>query len=156
MTINVTPPGVKSYFTTTLTKADITAGGATAWTTANSGLTLFTVTGASWLRVYGIIGATAFTSTGGLGTLAVGALGTTQLFLPTSAVNAVGAQFGANTIWVGATPLLRAAVPLLANLTWVLNNGTPIILTVATADMTAGAITVYCDWIPVSAGASVS
>lgn len=126
-----------------------------AWTQGNSPLTLFTVTGTVFARVYGIVGGTAFTSTGGLGTVSVGAAGTVQLFLPTTAANAVGAQLGIGTVWVGATPLVLAAVPLLGNLTWAFINATPIIATIATADMTAGAITMYCDYVPISAGSGV-
>lgn len=149
------PAQYKPYQTTTYTKAAIQTGGAAAWLTTSSPLTLFTVTGTVLCRVYGVVGATSFTSASDLGTLSVGVAGSTQLFIPTSAVsNAVG-QFAVNSIWVGATPTLLGAVPLLANLTWVYVNGTPIIVTIATQSMSAGAVVMYCDWIPISSGATV-
>lgn len=151
----VLPALYKPYQTAVYTKAAIAAGGAAAWTTANSPLTLFTVTGTVLCRVYGVVGATVFTSTGGLGTLAIGAAGVTNIFTAAATVSGAAGQFAIGSIWVGATPTLLAAVPLLGNLTWAFVNGTPIILTIATADMTAGAVTVYCDYIPLSAGAGV-
>ncbi len=149
------PSAYKPYLTATYTKAAVEAGGAAAWLTTSSPLTVFTVTGTVLARVYGVIGATAFTSASDLGTVSIGVAGAIQLFLPTSAVtNAVG-QFAIGSIWVGAAPTLLGAVPLLANLTWAFVNGTPIIVTIATQSMTAGAITLYCDYVPLSAGASV-
>ncbi len=115
----VLPAIYTPYNTASLAKANVSAGGASAWTTANSPLTLFTVTGSVLCRVFGIIGATSLTSTIDLGTLAVGVTASTQLFIPTSAVsNAVG-QFAIGAVWVGATPTLLGAALLVANLTWV-------------------------------------
>lgn len=139
----------------TYTKAAIEAGGAAAWLTTSSPLTVFTVTGTVLCRVYGVVGATAFTSTIDLGTLSIGIVASTQLFLPTSAVNAVATQFGIGTVWIDATPTLLGEAAVASNLTWAFVNGTPIIVTIATQSMTAGAITLYCDYLPISAGASV-
>lgn len=151
--VSVSPLPTKNYYSTPKTFADVTAG--TAWTTGNSPITLFTVTGTVLCRVYGVVGSTALTSTGGLGTLQVGIAGSISLMLPLSAANGAAGQFAANAVWVGATPTALGAVPLLANLTWAFINGANVILTVATASMTAGSITMYCDWVPISAGASV-
>lgn len=153
--ISVGPQPLGGYNTATFTKAAVASGGATAWTTANSPLTLFAVTGTVLMRLYGVVGATALTSTGGLGTLSIGVATSVQLFLPTSAVSGAGGQFAIGATWIGATPTIGAAIPLLANLTWVYNTANNVILTVATADMTAGAITVYANWVPLSPGATV-
>lgn len=148
------PAFYKTFNTATLSVPNVTTGGA-SWTTAHSPVTLFTVTGSVWLRVYGVVGATALTSTGGLGTLSIGISGTVGLYLPLSTVSGAAGQFAIGSVWVGATPTLLSAVPLLANLTWAINNGANVILTVATADMTAGAMTIYADWMPISSGATV-
>lgn len=153
--ISVGPQPIGGYNTASYIKPAVQNAGATAWTTANSPLTLFTVTGAVKCQVYGVIGATALTSTIDLGTLAVGVAGATQLMLPTSAVSNAASQFAIGSVWVGATPTLSGAVPLLANLTWTFVNGTPIILTIATQNMAGGAISMFCNWIPQSAGATV-
>lgn len=153
-TIITTPTLPKAFNTASLAKADVTNGTTTvAWTTANSGLILFTVTGAVLARIYGVVTATAFTSTGTTGTLAVGNAGNTQLFLPTTTAN--GTNLVANTAWVDNAPTLLGKVLVAANLTWVALNGGTVILTIATNNMTAGGMTLYCDWIPVSAGATV-
>lgn len=153
-TVSTGPTPIGGYFTKTFSKPDVTAGGATAWTTANSALTIFTVTGTVFMKVYGVVGGTALTSTGGLGTLQLGVAGSTGLFLPLSAVSAAG-QFAIASTWVGATPTIGAVVPLLANLTGIYNTAQNVILTVATADMTAGAMTLVANWIPITAGATV-
>src|SRR3954471_10900154 len=93
----------KGFNTAILTKADVTNGtGTVAWTTANTGLTLFTVTGAVLARVYGVA-STLITSTAGTGTLAVGITASTGAFLAATTANGT-TNFIANSIWVGTTP----------------------------------------------------
>lgn len=152
--INSTPTLPKGFNTASLAKADVTNGTTTlAWTTANSGLILFTVTGSVLARVYGVVTATGLTSTGTTGTLAVGNAGNTSLFLGTTTAN--GTNLVANTVWLDTAPTVNGKVLSAANLTWALVNGGTIILTIATNNMTAGGMTLFCDWIPVSAGATV-
>ena len=138
------------YYTPVFTKADVTA--VTAWSTANSPITLFTVTGTVLARIYGIT-VTALTSTGSTGTLAVGVTGTTTAFLGTTTAD--GTNFATGSVWLDTSPTIRTEALVAANLTTMLLNGANVILTIATNNMTAGAMTLYCDWAPVSAGATV-
>lgn len=143
---------LKGFNTTIFTKADVTA--ATAWTTANSGLTLFTVTGAVLCRIYGVT-TTLLTSTSNTGTLAVGITGTTGLFIAATTANG-STNFIANSIWLDNAPTVKGkALPTLSNTLNVALSNANVILTIATNNMTAGAMKLYCDWIPVSPGATV-
>lgn len=153
-TISTSPSMLKGYNTTVLTKADVTnATGTVAWTTANSGLTLFTVTGAVKCAVYGVV-STLLTSTLNTGTLAVGIAGATTLFLGTTTANG-STNFILNSIWEDTSPTVLAKAIAGIPLTLAYTVTSNIILTIATNNMTAGGMTLYCDWIPVSAGATV-
>jgi hypothetical protein len=150
--INVTTPLLKGFNTTSKAYADVSTG--TAWTTGNSPITLFTVTGAVLCRVYGIVGTTAFASTGSTGTLAIGIAGTTGLLIAATTAN--GTNLVANTPWFTTAPTILGVALSAEVLTFDMVNGANIILTIATNSMTAGSITMYCDWIPVSSGATVT
>lgn len=138
--------------TTILTKADVTA--ATAWTVVNSPVTLFTVTGVVRAIVLPVV-TTLFTSTANTGTLALGITGNTGMFR--AATTADGStKLLANAPWIDANALANrgAAVPTADGPGYIL-NGANIILTVATNPMTAGGMTLYCLWTPLSPGATV-
>lgn len=150
----------RSYFrgfnSTVFSKPDVTAttqGG--AWTTANSGLTLFTVTGCVLCRVYGET-TTLMVSTSNTGTLAVGITGTTGLFMAATTVNATNMIL--DSVWLDNAPTVKAKALAAINSQggWILSRNANIILTIATNNMTAGGMNLYCDWIPVSAGATVA
>lgn len=130
-------------------KADVTA--ATAWTTGNSPITLFTVTGDVLARCFASV-QTSLTSTGANGTLELGVAGLTAGLLIQDIVD--GSAFQTGDAW---TLITAADTPgaQLADEWLFIAGGADIILTVATNSMTAGAITVYCEYIPISAGASV-
>lgn len=142
----------KGFNTTVFTKADVTA--ATAWTTANSPVTIFTVTGAILCRVYGVT-TTALTSAGpGTGTLALGITGTTGLFIAATTANG-STNFILDGVWVDNAPTVKAKqLPSIID-TWVVLSNANVILTVATNNMTAGGMNLYCDWLPLTAGATV-
>jgi hypothetical protein len=125
-----------------------------AWTTGNSPVTLWTVTGTILCRVYGAVGATAFTSTAGTGTLAVGVAGATGAFIAATTANGT-TNFIASAAWMDTAPTVTAKVLAAIPAAWVLCTGN-IILTVATNSMTAGAVTMFCEWIPLTAGANVA
>lgn len=137
--------------TVTFTKADVTAGGATAWTTANSPLTIFTVTGRVLMRVFGVV-TTSFTSTSNTGTIALGAGATTTLLHTTYTAN--GTQLQENGL-VAASTGQTTAGGFSNSAQFQIVNGVPVILTVGTNDMTAGGIVYYCQWIALSDGATV-
>ncbi len=138
------------YNTTKFAQPTVQSATPVAWTTANSPVALWTVTGSVLARVYGVVGGTAFASTATTGTLSVGVAGNVGVFLPTTTAN--GTNLIANTAWVDNAPTVTAKI--IASAAWVVTTGN-IILTVATNTMTAGAIVMYCDWIPITAGASV-
>lgn len=153
--MKISKPGVgKSYYTTTYAQPTLASATPVAWTTGNSPVTLFTVTGTVLCRVYGVVGATQFTSTLNTGTLALGVTGATgALIAATTADGSV--NFVANAAWMDSTPTVTAEVLASIPHGWVLLTGN-IILTIAVNSMTAGAVVLYCDWIPVTAGASVA
>lgn len=142
------------FRTNTYTQPTVASATPTAWTTGNSPVTLFTVTGAIMCRVFGVTGATALTSTGGTGTLAVGIPTSAGLFLATTTVNGT-TNFVISSVWLDTTPTVLGEVLAGNALTWTLVNNSIISLVIATNSMTAGAMSVYCQWVPVSAGATV-
>jgi hypothetical protein len=107
--------------------------------------TLFTVTGEVEVNVIGYID-TAVTSAGLL-TLEVGVAGATAGLTAQTAV----ADLLADMLWIDATPAVLVAKPTAK----VIANGADIIETVGTADATAGQITYYCYWRPLSADGNV-
>jgi len=133
----------------THTKADVTA--ATAWTTANSPVALFTVTGDVLVQCFAVV-TTNMTSTGGTGTLSVGIVGNTAGLLVLDTVD--GTAFQAGDVWT----LITAADDGLGQVAdeWAfIGNGADINVSIATNNMTAGGMTVYCWYIPVSPAATV-
>lgn len=135
---------------TVFTKADVTA--ATAWTTGNSPITLFTVTGDVLINVGGVV-TTALNSTGNTGTLAVGVSGLTGALIAATTVDGTKLHTAGFT-WTDTNGNQRAfAMP--GTTGWYLVSGSNIILSIATNSMTSGGMTLYAIWIPLSAGASV-
>lgn len=116
--------------------------------TANKGAqgatTLFTVTADVVATLFAVcsedlVGASA--------TIEAGIAGNTAALLAQSTVT----QIDAGEVWVDTGPATIEAVPT----DKILTNGTDIIETIATADITDGTITYYCLWVPLAAGASV-
>ena len=126
----------------------------TSFTTAASPVTLFTVTGNVKARVFSVQ-TTAATSTGTTGTIAIGVTGNTGGFM--AATTADGTNFPTNSVWAGDTSAtLLGEVMSNGSLNWVLlGNGADIIATIATNNMTAGASTFYCEYIPLDSSSSV-
>ena len=122
-----------------------------AWTTAASAIDLFGVTGDVLVRVFATV-QTGLTSASDDGTIAVGVEGNVGVLLPATTVAGVATRLDAGDVWTDADANEKAiAIPD----DWVLVNDTDIILTVGTNNITAGAMTVYCEWIPLSDGATV-
>ncbi len=135
-----------------ITSKAFTAAG-TSLTTALSPVSAFTVTGAVMLRIFGVTGATPLASTSNTGTLAVGISGSTTIYLGTTTAD--GTNFTAGAVWIDTSPTLKSEAFVAANLVWHLVSSSTIIVTVATNNMTAGILTLYCEWRPVSSGATV-
>lgn len=137
------------YQLATFTKADVTV--ATAWTTGNSPVTLFTVSGTVLMTAFGVV-STSMTSTGATGTLALGVAGNTGVIIAATTVNGTILNV-ANQVWASTAGVAPGySLPNTGGWFAVAGN---IILTVATNSMSAGGMTLYCPWIPLSAGASV-
>lgn len=111
----------------------------------------FTVTGDVKVNVYGVVGATGITSTSGTTTLSVG---TTEA--PASVIAATtidNAQFAATDVWLDASPTVDSET--ITDYWNIIGGGADIVLTRSVDDITAGTLTLYCEWIPLSAGATV-
>ena len=107
--------------------------------------TIFTVSGGRVLaRVFGIC---ETSMEGASGTMEVGIAGATASIIP----QIVATTLLAGEIWSDATPTLKVEAPPAALI--IPGN---IILTVATANLTAGVITMYCMWEPLTPGARVT
>jgi len=105
--------------------------------------TLFTVTGVVAVRLFAIASGTDLT---GSGTLEAGIAGNTAALLAQTAATALDV----GEIWIDATPATVELLPELQVL-----SGTNVIQTIGTNTVTAGTLTYYCNWFPLSSGASV-
>lgn len=113
---------------------------------------LFTVTGVVAARVWGVV-TTAITSTGGTGTLSVGVADNNALLVPAITMDATnGAQYD---VLSNATTTVNGDVLETGGQYAIIANGVDIQAFIATNNMTAGAVDFYCEWYPISAGASV-
>lgn len=106
----------------------------------------FTVTGDIMVRIFGVVGATAITSTSGTTTIS---LGTTQSVDGIIAATTIdNSDFDATDVWTDNSPTddIKAI-----NGDWFLvGGGADIILTRNVDDLTAGILTLYAEWKPVS------
>lgn len=119
-------------------------GNATGDSTAH---TLFTVTGNCLVNVFAICD-TDLVSAGG-GTMEVGVSGNT----PGLIAQTTATDIDDGDIWIDASPAVGVeALPA----SKILNDGADIILTIGTADVTAGVMDFYCLWRPLSTGASIT
>lgn len=107
--------------------------------------TLFTVTGNCLVNVFGICDTSL---EGANATIEVGVTGNTAgLIAQTTATD-----LDDGDIWIDASPAVGVeALPTPK----ILNDGADIILTIATADVTAGVVDFYCLFRPLSSGAKV-
>jgi len=122
-----------------------------AWTFVENGTgdqaahTLFTITGDVLVRVFGVCS----TNIAGAGTMEVGVVGNTAGLI---AQIADATNLDAGEVWVDATP--GVGVEALSS-TFVVASGADIILTIGSADLTAGVVTFYCLWRPLLSDANV-
>jgi hypothetical protein len=98
---------------------------------------------------------TLLVSTSNNGTLAVGVTGNTGSFLAATTVD--GTNFPTGSVWAGDTsPTVKSEVFSACALNWApIAGGADIIATIATNSLTAGALTLYCQYIPLSTSARV-
>jgi hypothetical protein len=149
---SIAPNG--GYNLATFAKADVTvAGSSGAWTTANSPITMFTVTGTVKLRITPVV-TTPLTSTGATGTLALGLTSQAALFIAATTID--GTKLHASEVWQSATPTTASKAALLNNSSgWYEVHDDTIVIAIATNNMTAGGMRFDVDWIAVTAGATV-
>ena len=105
--------------------------------------TLFTVTGTVAVYVFGIC-AIDLASAGG--TIEVGITGNTAAVI----AQATSTDIDAGEFWRDATPVTVAAIPSLLML-----NATNILQKITGATVSAGEMTYYCLWIPISSDGNV-
>ncbi len=114
---------------------------------------IFEVTGDVLVRCFGTV-QTGLTSTGNTGTLELGVEENTAVLIAQTIVEGVATRLDAGDVWTGATSNRKALA--VGNADWfIIAGGADIVLTVATNDMTAGAMTIYCEWVPLSANGNV-
>lgn len=126
----------------------LTASKAITYVTATTGATgvttLFTVTGVVAVRVFGVCGLTLV----GAATLEVGIVGATAIIL---AQIADATALATDEIYTDATPTTKVeALPAL-----VVMNGENIIQTIGAVPISAGQLTYYCLWNPISTDGNV-
>lgn len=117
---------------------------AAATTGATGATTLFTVTGTVAMRVFAVASGTDLT---GSGTLEVGISGNTAAILAQVAATALDV----GEVWFSDTPATVGTLPAIQ----VLTAGTDIIQTISTNTVTAGTLTYYCLWNPISSDGNV-
>lgn len=113
-------------------------------TGATGATTLFTVTGAVAVRLFGVVSGTDVT---GSGTIEAGIAGNTAALL----AQTTGTALDVGEVWIDSTPATIEALPALQ----IIGAGQDIIQTIATDTLTAGTITYYCLWFPLSTDGSV-
>lgn len=121
-------------------------GSTTAWTQAAH--RLFTVTGLVKCRVIGLV----TESLTGAGTLAVGVAGATGCFI--EALADAGTECIAGDIISNYSTGASVAVPAVGQ-EWVYVSSTDIDLLIGLVNITNGQISFYCEWLPISVGATV-
>jgi len=109
--------------------------------------TLFTVTGDVILRVFGICKTNL--ASAAVADVEVGVSGTTGQFIATTTAT----DIDANEIWHDATPDASIEADSVS-VDYIISNGQDIILT-PSAQVDSGAITFYCQWLPLSDDANV-
>jgi hypothetical protein len=112
----------------------------------------FTVTGDVKVQVFGIVGATAITTTSGTSTLSIGTTESVAGIIAASTMD--NTQFAATDVWVDSSPANDAEA--LAAAPWhIIGGGADILMTRSVDDILGGTLTLYCYWQPLSAGGLV-
>ena len=115
-----------------------------ALTTGAVGLTtLFTVMGAVGVRLFGVCSVDLT----GSGTLEAGISGNTAALL----AQTTGTAIDANEVWIDTAPATVEALPAIQ----IIGAGQDIIQTIGTDTLTAGTLTYYCLWTPLSTDGNV-
>lgn len=111
----------------------------------------FTVVGTVLMRCFGVV-TTNLTSTSNTGTISLGSTDSAAALIP--AATADGTSLQAGDIFFDATSGTDAGA-LPDDGSWVAVDDSTIQFTIATNNMTAGAMIIYAQWIPISANGNV-
>lgn len=106
--------------------------------------TLFTVTGTVAVRLFGVVSGVDVT---GGGTIEAGISGNTAALL----AQTTGTTLDVGEVWIDNAPATIEALPALQ----IIGAGQDIIQTIATDTLTAGTLTYYCLWFPISSDGNV-
>lgn len=113
-------------------------------TGATGATTLFTVTGAVAVRLFGVVSGADVT---GSGTIEAGISGNTAALL----AQTTGTTLDVGEVWVDTGPATVEALPALQ----IIGAGQDIIQTIGTDTLNAGTLTYYCLWTPISSDGNV-
>jgi hypothetical protein len=114
-------------------------------TGAQGAYPIFTVTGNVYL--YGVFGVcNTLLDSGGAATVELGIVGNTAGLI----AQTLATDIDAGETWQDATPDANPAAVILLAHSFTVAAGADIILTVATANLTAGNLDLYCFWLPLS------
>lgn len=146
--IRVDSSGYTSNASKTVTYAGATPNDPGDFDGSGNPVNLFSVTGNVMVAVIAVCGTTL---TGAGGTISVGVSGSTARFIPVT----TGTTITAGRT-VDITGLVAAGTAPVTTPNQAATNGQTIIGTVGTADVTAGSLTYYAFYRPLSAGATVT
>lgn len=114
-------------------------------TGATGATTLFNVTGVVAVRLFGVVSGVDVT---GAGTIEAGIAGNTAALL----AQTTGTALDVGEIWIDTGPATVELLPALS----ILVAGTDITQTIATDTLTAGTLTYYCLWFPISSDGEIT
>lgn len=118
-------------------------------TGAQAAYTQFTVTGEVFVHIFGLC---TTDLAGAAATIELGIAGNTAaLIAQTTAVD-----LDQYETWQDAVPEANPGVVDITGRSFVIANGADVIMTIATADLTAGVIDFFCFWAPLSADGNVT
>lgn len=115
--------------------------------TGDSPVTLFNLTGDVVVNCYATV-QTALTSTDAGAVISVGIVGNTAILLATDTVD--GTAFDVGDVWVDNDAATNAERVPGSGAGLIIAGGADIIMTVITKSMTAGLMTMFCEWYPLS------
>lgn len=118
-------------------------------TGAQAAYTIFTVTGDVVMKVFGVCDV-AVTS-GGAATIELGVSGNTAVLI----AQATATDLILNEIWHDASPTTTVEQIDPTGREFIIAGGQDVILTIATADLTAGDIDFYALWVPLSTDGNI-
>lgn len=118
-------------------------------TGAQAAYTIFTVTGDVCVQVFGLC--QVLLDSAGAPTIELGIAGNTAAIVAQTA----GKDLDAYETWQDATPEANPGAVSLDSRGFVCANGANVIMTIATADLTAGDIDFVCRWWPISVDGAV-